>query len=115
MQIRHARSWLLAGLMLLPAPELAWAAGPSDLAPLLALGGPKVTQAADGLIVENARFRLGPVSYLVPRAELRGTSLSAGELPALLNPASPEPIGPRIARLAAAEIIVPQVTAEQRL
>src|SRR4051812_30596112 len=117
MQIRRARSWLLVALTLLGAPELAtsWAAGPSDLAPLLALGGPKVTQAADGLIVENARFRLGPVSYLVPRAELRGTSLSAAELSALLNPASPEPIGPRIARLAAAEIIVPQVTAEQRL
>jgi hypothetical protein len=36
-------------------------------------------------------------------------------LSALLDPASPEPIGPRIARLAAAEIVVPQITAEQRL
>ena len=117
MQIRRARSWLLAALALLGASELAtpWAAGPSDLAPLLALGGPKVTQGSDGLIVENARFRLGPITYRVPRAELRGTSLSAAELSALLDPGSPEPIGPRIARLAAAEIVVPQLTAEQRL
>jgi hypothetical protein len=108
MRIRHARFLptlaLAACLAFVASPSVA---APGDPAP------PAVTQAADSLVVENATFRLGPITYRVPRAELRGTSLSPAELSGLLDPAAPEPMAARLARLSAAEIAIPQITAEQ--
>lgn len=114
MQIRHLRlrfpalavvAGIAAAGSAIAAPE------PAPVAPAAAT----VSQWADGILVENAIFQLGKVSYRVPRAELRGTSLSPAEVSALLDPASPDPVAARIARLTASEIVVPQITAEQRL
>jgi hypothetical protein len=99
---------LLAGL----TAAMGATAAPGD-APTPAAA--TVTRQADALLIENATFQLGEVSYRVPRAELRGTTLSAAEVLALLDPASPELVAARIARLSASEIVAPQITAEQRL
>lgn len=116
MQIGHARPRLrvlvlLAGL----TADTGAVAAPGDSTPIPAPVGMTVTSQADGVLVENAIFQLGGVSYRVPRAELRRTALSAAEVSALLDPASPEPVAARIARLSASEIVTPQIVAEQHL
>jgi hypothetical protein len=115
MQIGAMLRRLLAPVLLAGLTAATGATAAPGGSPTPAPATATVTQQADGLLVENATFQLGEVSYRVPRAELRGTTLSAAEVSALLDPASPEPVAARIARLSASEIVAPRITAEQRL
>lgn len=84
-------------------------AGAMAMLPLV--GGASPARAAD-VVIENVRLSAGPVVYTAPRAEFRGTSLTKADLTLLFDPASPEPLAARVARLDAAEIVVPEITSE---
>lgn len=71
-----------------------------------------LTQNAVGYTAENLRFALGPATYVAPRAEIRGSDLTRDQLAAILDPASGVPLAERIARLSAAEIVVPELRTE---
>jgi hypothetical protein len=71
-----------------------------------------LTQTGSGYTAENLRFAIGPAIYVVPRAEIRGTSLSKDELASLLDPKSAVPIAERVRRLAASEITAAEIRAE---
>ena len=71
-----------------------------------------LTQNAVGYTASNLRFAIGPTTYVVPTAEIRGTSLGKDELASLLDPNSGVTLADRIARLAASEISIPEMRAE---
>jgi hypothetical protein len=77
--------------------------------------GPNVTQSPTGITVENLVLRGGPAVYRIPRTELRGTTLTPAEVSAVLDPASNEAASARILRLAASEIAIPEIRAEQSI
>jgi hypothetical protein len=104
-QAQPAPSTGTAGSVQAPgAPTAAPSAVPNPLV---------VTQTATGLAVENLTFSLPSVTYRIPRAELRGNTLSPAEISALLDPGSSVPVLERLTRLEASEILLPQVSAEQ--
>ncbi|MDB5591085.1 hypothetical protein, partial [Enterovirga sp.] len=69
------------------------------------------SRAAD-VVLENLRFQLGEMTYAAPRAEFRGTPHDRAELTALFDPNAAEPLAARIARLQAAEIVLPEILSE---
>lgn len=93
-----------------PAPPAATATpAPSPPAAIPAFA---LTQNATGYTAENLRVSIGPATYVIPRAEIRGTSLPKDELASLLDPRSAVPIAERMRRLAASEITAAEVRAE---
>ena len=71
-----------------------------------------LTQNAVGYTASNIRFPIGPTAYVIPSAAIRGTNLSRDELASLLDPASTLPLAERMSRLAASEIVIPEIRAE---
>ncbi|MGA0595454.1 hypothetical protein [Enterovirga sp. CN4-39] len=87
-----------------PAPAGAAEAAPS---------GPfAVAQTPEGYRASNLRFVAGPSTYVIPTAEIRGSSLSRDELSRLLDPASPASLAERVAGLRADEIVIPELRTE---
>lgn len=95
---------LATAIVIGSAPALSGAA-----LPLLAVSSP--AHAAD-VVLDNVRLGIGQIAYTAPRAEFRGTPLSKADLTSLLDPASPDPVAARVARLEAAEIVFPEITSE---
>ncbi len=93
------------------APAVPAAPAVAAVAPAPALPFALV-QNAVGYTASNLRFSVGPTTYTVPTAEIRGSSLSRDELASLIDPASNVPLADRITRLAASEIIIPEMRAE---
>ena len=81
-------------------------------APALPPGPFTLTQNSGGYTASNLRFAIGPTTYVVPSAEIRGTSLSQDELATLLDPNSVVTATDRIARLAASEIVIGEMRAD---
>jgi hypothetical protein len=63
--------------------------------------------------LDNIALDLGYAIYRMPRMEFSGVNLSQAELMALLDPRSSEPAGPRLARLSAHEVRIPELRVEQ--
>ncbi|NNM73371.1 hypothetical protein [Enterovirga aerilata] len=94
-------------------PRLAAQAGPGGPASVAVPAGPfSVTQNAAGYRAANLRLAAGPTTYLIPTAEIRGTSLSRDELARILDPGSAVPLAERVRTLAASEIVIPELRAE---
>jgi hypothetical protein len=74
--------------------------------------GAAFAQAADAAL-ENVTVELGAITYRLPKVEFSGISLSRAELVALFDAQSSEPVGPRLARLSAREVRIPEVRIEQ--
>lgn len=101
--LRRVRTVLVAAALLavLPIPS-----GPD-----LAFTSAALAQGAD-VTLENVRLNLGEASYAAPRMVIRGTSLSQAEWTRLLDPASPDALPDRVARLQARTIECPELVAE---
>ncbi|KAI9881911.1 MAG: DEAH-box RNA helicase prp16, partial [Watsoniomyces obsoletus] len=65
-----------------------------------------------GFTASNIRFSIGPTAYVIPSVEIRGTNLSRDELASLLDPGSALRLADRMSRLAASEIVIPEIRAE---
>lgn len=105
MRERAGSSWraLAAAIKIGRAPIVVGA--------MLAVVAASEVQSAD-VVLDDLRVGVGQVVYIAPRAEFRGTSLSKADLTSLLDPASPEPLAARVARLDANEIVLPELTSE---
>jgi hypothetical protein len=93
-------------------PPAGLATGPAAAAPAVPAGPFSLSQNAVGYTAANLRFSIGPTTYVVPTADIRGTSLGKDELASLLDPGSATPVADRIARLSASEIVIPEMRAE---
>jgi hypothetical protein len=69
-------------------------------------------QEAD-ITLENVTIELGAVTYRLPKIAFSGAGLARAELASLFDSRSPEPIGPRLARLSARAATIPEVRIEQ--
>ena len=95
-----------------PRPPSATAAIP-PAAPAAPVAGPfSVTESAGGFLVQNLGFSLGPVTYLIARADVRGSAMSRDELTRVLDPASPMKLADRVNRLSASDIAIPELVSE---
>jgi hypothetical protein len=111
----------LLGATLTAGPALADSLGRVELAQAGTTSGQpganrpapfSITQNAVGYTASNIRFSIGPSAYIIPSAEIRGTTLSREDLANLLDPGSAVPLPDRVARLAASEIVIPEMRAE---
>lgn len=73
-------------------------------------GGSAFAQGAD-VTLDNVRLSAGTISYLIPRAVVRGTNLSKAELEGLLAGTGGTSIEQSLARVNAREIAIPEITA----
>jgi hypothetical protein len=76
--------------------------------------GVALAQAADTTL-ENVTVTFGAITYRLPSITFSGASLSRAELTSLFDAAAGEPVGPRLSRLSAREIRIPEVRIEQEL
>src|SRR5688572_21654580 len=76
--------------------------------------GVAFAQGADATL-DNVMIVLGGITYRLPSIAFSGASLSRAELMSLFDAAAGEPVGPRLARLSAREIRIPEVRIEQEL
>jgi hypothetical protein len=74
--------------------------------------GAALAQAAETTL-ENVTFDIGGIIYRIPRLILSGASLPQAELMSLFDARSSEPVAPRLARLSAREVRIPEVRIEQ--
>ena len=78
--------------------------------------GPAVAQeaasAVQDVVLVDVALPLGDTVFKAARVTVSGTRLSRGDLMAILKPDSPEPWGPRLARLEAASITIPVLVSE---
>jgi hypothetical protein len=79
------------------------------------LFGPlSIPRAAEtDVAVDNLVFAIGATTYRIPHLELKGATLSAGELAELFKGDEPA-IDGRLARLSARSLVLPSMTAETR-
>jgi hypothetical protein len=83
----------------------AWRAG-SLWSAALAQSGPTVT-------LENVTVKVDALTYRMPRVVVEGSSLSRAEILALIDTKAAEPLHPRLARLSATRVAIPDLTIEQ--
>lgn len=88
-----------------PAPTAAPAPAPATK--------PTVTAAAGGAVAENVVITQGGTTYRIKRIEFTGTTLSAGDIAAMLDPTSADNAEARLRKLTAATISIPDVVADE--
>ncbi|MDJ1157142.1 hypothetical protein QNA08_02675 [Chelatococcus sp. SYSU_G07232] len=71
--------------------------------------------AAEDVTLEGVTVELGPLAYRLPRIEVKGSSLGRSDLQALLDRNATEPLAARLMKFSAGEIVIPEVTIEQKL
>jgi hypothetical protein len=71
--------------------------------------------AAETVALDNLSIDLGFAVYRMPKIEFDGASLSRAELLALFDKNVSAPIGPRLARLSAKQVRVPELIVEQQV
>ena len=91
---------LSVGRLAFSAPGII--ALPGFTAPAFALDG--------SAVAENVVIDAGYMKYVAKRIEAAGTSLSNGDLAAILDPNSAAPMVERLERLTAASITIPEIT-----
>lgn len=91
-------------------------AGVFGLAAAAAVGAvPAATRAADAnLNLDNISLTLGGTTYKIPHLELKGASLSALEIGALLS-GDEKTVDGRLARLDAKRLVIPRLTTERKI
>jgi hypothetical protein len=102
---------LRAATLALSALLIGGAGAWTPFAPSPARAQSAEPQPADAL-VEDVEVRVGPVWFRAKRIEFRGANLPAADLRGLFDTASGESLGGRIAKLTAAEIVIPELVSE---
>jgi hypothetical protein len=72
-------------------------------------------QTPDTFSLENVAFTLGSATYEAKRIEISGLASSRADVEALLSPSGSEPFGPRMARIDAKQITVPELKVRQKV
>jgi hypothetical protein len=74
-----------------------------------------LAQAVETVTLENVVVDLGPVSYRAPKIEFRSVNLPRGDLGSLFDANVSEPLGRRLARLSARQILIPELISERNI
>lgn len=72
-----------------------------------------LAQTPATITLENVALSAGPLRYNAPRILFEGASLGQAELAALFDKNAPEAFAPRLARLSAKRITIPELVANQ--
>jgi hypothetical protein len=70
---------------------------------------------AETVALDNVAIDLGFAVYRMPNIEFAGVNLSRAELLTLFDKNAPGPVGPRLARLSAKQVKVPELIVEQQV
>jgi hypothetical protein len=70
---------------------------------------------AEAVTLENLSIDVGFAVYRIPRIEFAGVNLSRAELLSLFDKNAAEPVAPRLARLSAKQVKVPELIVEQQV
>jgi hypothetical protein len=73
------------------------------------------TLAPGAVAIENVSIDVGFAVYRMPRVEFSGANLSKAELQGLFDKSAPAPLAPRLAKLSAKQVKVPELIVEQQV
>jgi hypothetical protein len=71
--------------------------------------------ASDAVTLENVSIDVGFAVYRIPKIEFSGANLSKAELQGLFDGKAADPLAPRLAKLSAKQVKVPELIVEQQV
>ena len=76
---------------------------------------PTGSRSAEAVTLDNVSIDLGFAVYRMPKIEFSGVNLPRAELQRLFDKSVAEPVGPRLAKLSAKQVQVPELIVEQQV
>jgi hypothetical protein len=110
----------LAGLQVEPAVlrDIVFESGPQRLSVgsvRIPLWSAAWAQSPETITLENVKFTFGSTAYEARRIEFSGVTSSRADIDALLSTSGSEPFAPRLARISAKQITIPELKLIEKL